>query len=520
MSSPSSPSRLSVPVAALIGLLSVAAALGAGHLAAGLVSPAASPFLAVGGAAIDLTPTWLKDFAVRTFGTYDKLVLLLGMAAVLGLVGVLAGLLSRRSRLPGLVLIAVLGVVGGIAVLSRPTVGHLDVLAPLAAVLAGAGAFALLHRRGRPGAAPGLAARDREAAAGVSRRRLLAGSAVVAAGAGIAGAGGQLLAGRQDVAASRRAIGRIVPDVPAPPIPAGADFVADGSPSFITPNQDFYRVDINLVLPQLRAEDWRLRIHGMVGRELILDWADLVSRRLVERTVTMTCVSNEIGGPYISTTNFTGVLLADILEEAGVRPGADQLLTTSVDGWTCGTPTADVADPRRKAMLVVGMNGEPLPVEHGFPVRMLVPGLYGFVSGTKWITDLELTTFDARQAYWLQRGWAREAPIKTMSRIDNPGSFGRVGPGTPLAGVAWAQTRGIAKVEVRVDGGDWQLAELSTEVGPDTWRMWRLPVRLRPGPHRAQVRATDKLGYTQTEDRAAPIPDGATGWHSVQFTVE
>ncbi|MBV8541555.1 MAG: molybdopterin-dependent oxidoreductase [Pseudonocardiales bacterium] len=506
--------RLSLAVAALVGLLSMAAGLATGHLVGGFISPTASPFLAVGGSAIDLTPLWLKDFAVRTFGSDDKVVLLSGMAVVIGLAGVVAGLLSRRSRTPGLVLILVLGVVAGIAVLCRPTAGPLDVLAPLAALLAGAGVFATLHRLGRLSRQPAAGG-----ATEVSRRRLLVGSAAVAAGAAVAATGGQLLTGRGAVEASRQTLGRIVPTVPAPPIPRGADFAADGSPSFITPNRDFYRVDVNLVLPQLRAEDWRLRIHGMVDREVTLTWSDLTSRSLVERPVTMTCVSNELGGPYISTSHFTGVLLADILHEVGVRRGADQVFTTSVDGWTCGTPTATLTDPGRQAMLVIGMNREPLPIEHGFPVRMLVPGLYGFVSGTKWITDMELTTFDARRAYWLQRGWGQRAPIKTMSRIDSPRPFARVSPDTPITGVAWAQTRGIESVEVRLDHGEWRPAELSTEVNVDTWRMFRLRGRWAPGAHVVEVRATDRTGYTQTVDRVAPIPDGASGWDSARFTV-
>ncbi|MDQ3761665.1 MAG: molybdopterin-dependent oxidoreductase [Actinomycetota bacterium] len=507
-------SRLTVAVAALVGLLSTAAGLAAGHLVGKLISPTASPFLAVGGSAIDLTPSWLKDFAIRTFGSYDKVVLLLSMAVVIGLIGVVAGLLSRHSRTPGLVLIAMLGAVATVAVLSRPTAGPLDVLAPLTGLIASVGTFVALHRLGRlsqPLTGDGTA--------GVSRRTLLAGSVGVAAGAGVAAAGGQLLTGRGGIEVSRQTVGRIVPTVPAPPIPPGADFAADGSPTFITPNRDFYRVDVNLTLPQIRAEDWRLRIHGMVDRELTLNWTDLTLRQLIERTVTLTCVSNEIGGPYISTANFTGVLLADILDEAGVQRGADQAFTTSVDGWTCGTPTVTLTDPARQAMLVIGMNGEPLPIEHGFPVRMIVPGLYGFVSGTKWITDMELTTFDAQRAYWLQRGWAQRAPIKTMSRIDSPGAFERISRDTPITGIAWAQTRGIEKVEVRIDHGEWRPAELSTEVNVDTWRMFRLRGRWEPGAHVAEVRATDKTGYTQTTDRAAPIPDGATGWHSVQFTV-
>ncbi|MGH3938134.1 MAG: molybdopterin-dependent oxidoreductase [Pseudonocardiaceae bacterium] len=529
MSPPPASSRLSAPVAALVGLLAVFAAVGVGHLVGELVSPNASPFPAVGADVVDLTPYRITEFATSTLAPYHKLVLGIGMAVVIGLFGMIAGLLSRRSAMPGLLLIFVLGLLGAVAVLFEfdptsvtrdPITDAFDLFATLAGVLAGWGAFLFLRRLGGLGRNVEGDAREGTGAAAVPRRGLLVGSAAVAVGAVTAGTGGVLLAGRRDVEASRRAIGPIRPDVPAPPIPAGADFTADGSPRFITPNSEFYRVDtVLLTVPQLRAEDWRLRIHGMVDRELNLDWADLTSRRLVERTVTMTCVSNEIGGPYISTANFTGVLLADLLAEAGVQKGADQVFTTSIDGWTCGSPTSDVADPGRQAMLAIGMNSEPLPPEHGFPVRMLVPGLYGFVSATKWIVDLELTTFDAEQAYWLQRDWGRLAPIKTMSRIDSPGSFGQVSPDTPLIGIAWAQTKGIEKVEVRIDQGPWQVAELATEVNLDTWRMWRLTTRLQPGSHVAQVRATDKTGYTQTEDRAAPIPDGASGWHRVAFTV-
>jgi DMSO/TMAO reductase YedYZ molybdopterin-dependent catalytic subunit len=512
---PDPPVGLTFPVAALIGLLSTAAGLATGHLVGGLISASASPFLAVGSSAIDLTPTWLKEFAVRSFGSYDKFVLLSGMAVVIGLLGIAAGLLSRRSRVPGLVLIVALGALACAAVLSRPTAGSSDVLAPLIALIVSAGTFVALHRVGQLSELP-----TGDGGAGLPRRRLLAGSVAVATGAGIAAVGGQLLAGRSGVEASRKAVGRTLPVVAAPPLPSGADFAVDGSPTFITSNRDFYRVDVNLALPRLRAEDWRLRIHGMVNREITLNWRDLTSRKLIERPVTMTCVSNEVGGPYISTANFTGVLIADILTEAGIQRGAEQAFTTSVDGWTCGTPIATLTDPGRQAMLVIGMNGEPLPVEHGFPVRMIVPGLYGFVSGTKWITDMELTTFDARRAYWLQRGWGQRAPIKTMSRIDSPGPFERVSPDTPITGIAWAQTRGIDKVEVRIDHGEWRPAELSTEVNVDTWRMFRLRGRWTSGAHVAEVRATDRTGYTQTADRAAPIPDGATGWHSVQFTVQ
>ncbi|MFD5827143.1 molybdopterin-dependent oxidoreductase [Lentzea sp. NPDC060358] len=488
----------------LVGLVSVAAALAAGHLVAGLVSPLASPFLAVGNTAIDLTPHPVKDFAVRTFGENDKLVLLAGMAVVLAALGVVAGLLSRRSPWPGTVLAGVLGVVGIAAVLARPTTTGWSVVAPIASLVVGVAAFRWLWARS-PAEVPG-------------RRKFLISTAAIAAGAGVAAVGGQLLAGRVDVEASRRGI-TLRPGQKAPEIPFGADFSREGTPTFLTPNSKFYRVDTALSVPRMRAEDWRLRVHGMVDNELVLTYDDLLRRPLVEKTITLVCVSNEVGGPYISTSNFIGVDLADLLREAGVKNGADQLATRSVDGWTCGTPVASIMAPGSNAMLALGMNGEPLPLERGFPVRMVVPGLYGYVSATKWLVDAELTTFDAFDPYWAQRGWGKKAPVKVMSRIDRPKAFERVPAGKfVVAGIAWAQHIGIDRVEVRVDGGPWQEATLATEVNVDTWRMWRIELDLAQGNHTVECRATDRTGLTQTSDRAAPVPDGATGWHSMVFT--
>ncbi|MGI9063428.1 MAG: molybdopterin-dependent oxidoreductase [Pseudonocardiaceae bacterium] len=518
MSSSSSTTRVPWPIAALIGLLAVAAALAVGHLVAGLTTPTASPFFAVGNGAIDLTPTPVKNFAVSTFGNNDKVVLLLSMAVVIGIVAVIGGLLSRRSARPGLVLVTVLGIVGAVAVVVRPTFGPLDLVAPVVSLVVGLAVFLLLYRLAtRPAVA------DAGADSGVSRRGVLVGSAAVAVGAGLAGYGGMALTGTGNVEAARRRLGRITPDEAAPPLPSGADFVDAGTPTFITPNSEFYRVDINLQLPQLTPEEWQLRIHGMVDREVTLNWEDLMRMPSVERTVTQVCVSNELGGPYISTTNYTGVLLRDVLADVGVQQGADQVFTTSVDGFTIGTPTETVMAPDRDAMLVYAMNREPLPIEHGFPVRMFVPGLYGFVSATKWIVDMELTTFDAEVAYWRQepRNWATRAPIKTMSRIDSPGSFERLpADEVVIAGIAWAPTIGIEQVEISIDGGEWLPTGLSTEVNLDTWRMWRIAVRgLPPGLRNVQVRATDKSGFTQPSERVMPIPDGATGWHTVRFSV-
>ncbi|GAA1280343.1 molybdopterin-dependent oxidoreductase [Saccharothrix xinjiangensis] len=487
--------------AALTGLLGVAAALAAGHLVAALVGPPASPFLAVGNTAIDFTPSWLKDFAIRTFGTYDKLVLLVGMAVVLAVAAAVAGLLSRRSATPGTVLAVVLGLLGVAAVLHRPDVGRLGVLAPVASLVAGVAVFRWLHA-------------SSEAPAEGRRAFLVASGAAV-----VAGLGGQLLGNRVDVEGSRRAVGDLTPARPAPALPEGVDFAAEGTPSFITPNSDFYRVDVALSVPRVRAEDWALRVHGLVDRELTLRYADLSRRDLVERTITMTCVSNEVGGPYVSTARFVGVPLRDVLLEAGVREGADQLFSTSADGWTAGTPVDVVMEADRGALIALGMNGEPLPLEHGFPARLVVPGLYGYVSATKWVVDLELTTFAAKRAYWLERGWAERAPIKVMSRIDSPEGLATVSGRVVVAGVAWAQPTGVAKVEVRVDGGPWRTAQLAAEVNGSTWRMWRVELDLAPGGHTVESRATDRSGSTQPQARLAPVPDGATGWHSIFFTV-
>jgi DMSO/TMAO reductase YedYZ molybdopterin-dependent catalytic subunit len=437
--------------------------------------------------------------------------------------------------MPGTVLVVALGAVAVAAVLSRPDVGQLGVLAPLASILTGVGVFRWLHRVARAGTDDTATATDDTATAtddtragsydAPNRRRFLVSAVAVAAGAGAAGAGGALLGNSVDVEASRRAVARLTPQVAAPGIPAGADFVQAGTPTFVTANRDFYRIDTALVVPRLRAQDWRLRVHGMVERELVLSYDDLRAGRLVEKTITLTCVSNEVGGPYISTSTFVGVPLRDVLNMAGVKPGADQLVSRSVDSFSAGTPVEVVLEPNRDALLALGMNGEPLPAEHGFPVRMVVPGLYGYVSATKWLVDLELSTFAAFDPYWVRRGWARKAPIKTESRIDRPSPSAEVprdkfaAGKVVVAGVAWAQHTGVDRVEVRADGGSWQQAELATEVNLDTWRMWRTELDLPAGRHTVECRATDRSGYTQTGGQAPPVPDGATGWHSVSFTV-
>jgi DMSO/TMAO reductase YedYZ molybdopterin-dependent catalytic subunit len=504
------------PIAGAIGLLAVGMALAVGDLVAALVAPPSSPFLAVGNQFIRLTPEPLKEFATSTFGVHDKQVLLASMAVVIALVSVLSGLLSRRTPVPGLTLVVVLGLVGATCAAAAPTftVGYL--VAPVAALVAGAATFAGLHR---------LAGRD--AATGPApdvdpgpRRRLLLGLGAALAGAGVAGFLGRHLAATAGAEASREAVGALPSPAGAPVVPPpAADFAASGTPTWLTPNDQFYRIDTALQVPQVSTSDFSLRIHGMVDREITLNYQQLRSRALIEAPITMACVSNDVGGNLISNAVFLGVPLRALLAEAGVKAGANQIASTSVDGFTTGTPVAACTDGRN-AMLALGMNGQPLPVEHGFPVRMVVPGLYGYVSGCKWIAEMELTTFDAFQPYWEQRGWGQQAPIKTQSRIDVPQTQAAVTAGrVTVAGTAWAQHRGIARVEVRTDSGPWQTTELAADASIDTWRMWRTVLDLAPGDHTLEVRATDATGATQPQTPSLTIPDGATGWHTVTVTA-
>ncbi|WP_033291076.1 molybdopterin-dependent oxidoreductase [Amycolatopsis jejuensis] len=504
--------RLSLGLATAISLVALVTALGVGHLVAGFVGYSASPFVAVADFVIAHSPHPVVVWAEQTLGTADKTVLKIGIAVVLLGFAVLAGQVSRARPLPGQVLVVVVGAFGIFAVYERTDVGQLALLAPVLALAASLLVFSWLHRRALPA--------ETELRQGFSRRQVLQRGAGIAAGAGVAAVVGELVSSSGSAAGSRASVGPLVAARKAPPLPADADFQKLGSPPFITPNANFYRIDTAFVVPQVRAEDWQLKIHGMVDREVSFSYADIRNRPLVERVVTLTCVSNEVGGDLISTANFIGVDLVDLLSAAGVRPGAQQMYATSVDGFTCGTPSSVALDPARGAMLAIGMNGEPLPVEHGFPARIVIPGLYGYVSATKWVTDLEFTTWDARQAYWLQRGWAEQAPIKTESRIDVPRTSASVPAGrVRVAGTAWAQHVGIAKVEVRVDQGPWQQATLSAEVNKDTWRMWWAEVPVPVGSHTVSVRATDQSGYTQTDHPADPVPDGATGWHKVPFTA-
>lgn len=515
--------------AALSGLIAGFTALCVAELVAAAVRPEAGPVTAVGGAVIDRTPPAVKDFAVRNFGTDDKLVLQLGILVLLALFAMAVGVLALRHRRSGAAAVLVFGVVGAVAAAGRPEGRPADALPSVVGALVAAGVLYLLAGRLTPATGPSPAAEETDGGAqGAFDRR---GFVIAATAAAAASAGAGLLGRRfqvselAGVSASRGEIALPAPASPAPAVPGGADLGIRGLSSFVTPNKDFYRVDTALVVPRVDADRWRLRIHGRgVAQPVTLRFQDLLRRELVERDITLTCVSNQVGGPYVGTARWIGVRLADLLGEAGVKPPseggpADQIVARSVDGMTIGTPVEAAMDGR-DALLAVGMNGEPLPFDHGFPVRMVVPGLYGYVSACKWIRDIELTTFDAYDAYWVERDWSREAPIKTQSRIDTPRPFASPRAGTvPVAGVAWAQHRGIARVEVRVDGGAWHTARLAAEAGRDTWRQWVWEWPATTGHHTLEVRATDRSGVTQTDERVGTVPDGATGRHSVVVDV-
>ncbi|MFF4321159.1 molybdopterin-dependent oxidoreductase [Streptomyces sp. NPDC001568] len=510
---------------AVSGLLAGYTALAVAELVASLIRPQAGPVTVVGGAAIDRTPAAVKDFAIRTFGENDKVVLQLGILAVLGLLGIVLGIVSLRYRRAGAAGVLLFGVIGAAAALSRPdTQGVADALPSMVGALAGAAVLYLLAGKlTSSSSAPGTQPTE----GGWSRRGFLTAASVTAVAATGAGALGRTLIGRsgQGASASRAAVKLPAPASAATALPSGVQLKVEGISAFTTANKDFYRVDTALVVPKVDADTWRLRIRGKgVTRPRTYTFQELLDRPLIERDITLTCVSNEVGGPYIGHARWLGVRLDDLLKECGVVPPsrggkADQLVARSVDGMTLGSPVEDVMDGR-DAILAVGMNGEPLPFDHGFPVRMLVPGLYGYVSACKWIKEIELTTFDSYDPYWVKRKWARKAPIKTQARIDTPKPFGRpTGEVVTVAGVAWAQHRGIDRVEVRIDDGPWQTADLAPQANKDTWRQWSFPWKPTPGGHNLTVRATDGTGQVQTEERKRTIPDGASGWHSVFVTT-
>jgi DMSO/TMAO reductase YedYZ molybdopterin-dependent catalytic subunit len=511
-------------VGALVGLLSAAVAVGAGEVAAAFLRPAASPVIVVGNRFILLTPESLKRWAIRNFGTNDKSVLLTGIYVGIAIFAVVVGVLAVRRLAYGLVGLAALGGVGSYAALSTNAHRTSDIVPVIVATVAAALVMVALLRAWDVGAAGEPESADpADSEVGLHRRRFLQGSAAAAGLAAIAGFGGRAVQhARFDVSAARAKVRLPAPvQAASPPAPVAKvanspDLGKSGVP-WDTPNSTFYRIDTALEPPQVDPKDWSLRIHGMVDHEVTLSYADLLARPLIERWITLCCVSNEVGGQLIGNARFLGARLADVLRSAGVHNTADQLLMTSVDGMTIGAPTEVVMDGR-DALIAVGMNGVPLPVAHGFPARIVVPGLYGYVSACKWVVDIEATTFDARKPYWVRGGWAARTDIKLQSRIDTPHNGGRVDVGrtVAVAGIAWDQHVGVSRVEVQVDDGPWSAARLAPVPSTDTWRQWVLPwTPAKAGPHTLRVRAVDAAGTVQPSAHQDVYPSGATGLHTI-----
>jgi DMSO/TMAO reductase YedYZ molybdopterin-dependent catalytic subunit len=493
------------------------AALATAELVAGVVD-GVSPVVSVGDAVIDRVPAVVEELAIDVFGAADKAALIVGILVLLVLLaGAVGRLAVQRPALAGAA-VAALGLVGVLA--ARDDGTPLSFLRDAAPSAAGAAVAVGMLRWGRRWPEGPIDDDVAVEAPVLARRHFLGFVAAVGATAAGVGAVGRVLQRSAGAAASRAAV--VLPRAARPlrAVPAGADLGVEGVAPFVTPNRDFYRIDTALLVPQVRTEGWTLRVHGMVEHELELTFDELLTRELVEADVTLACVSNEVGGDLIGNARWLGVRLDELLREAGVRRGATQVVPRSSDGFAAGFPT-EVALDGREALVAVGMNGEPLPLRHGFPARLVVPGLYGYVSATKWLTEIELTTWDAFDSYWVRRGWAKEAPIKTQSRIDTPRSGASLPPDrVAVAGVAWAQGRGVDAVEVRVDDGPWRPARLAGAVGDDTWRQWVYEWDAETGDHTLAVRTTDGAGETQPEERVPPIPDGATGWHTIEVSVD
>lgn len=503
--------------AAASGAVAAGAAVVVGELLAGLLSPSLSPLTAVGGAVIDAVPPGVKDLVISLFGTADKAVLLSGMLLVIAAVGALAGILEQRRRLAGAAVIAAFGLIGLAAVLTRTQMTPAAAVVPLAAALAGALLLGLLIRRLHEGLPAGVTgARKTDTGRRTFLQVLATGAAATAVGGVVAAVWRGAAAG---ISTAREQLHLPAAASEAPAIPAGAEVGLAGMQPLVTPNRDFYRIDTALIVPSIDPASWVLRVTGMVEQEVELTLAELLAKPLIERHVTIACVSNEVGGDLIGNARWLGWPVRELLALARPQPGADMVLSQSSDGWTAGTPLEALTDDR-DAILAVGMNGEPLPLEHGFPVRMIVPGLYGYVSATKWLTELRVTRFAADEGYWTPRGWSDHGPIKTSSRIDVPRTGRPVGAGRVMfGGVAWAQHTGIGKVELRVNRGPWQVAGLAPGISRDTWYQWQLGIGLTPGQYEVQVRATDLNGQPQAEDSRPPAPDGATGFHTIRVDV-
>ena len=503
--------------AALAGAVAAGVALGVSELVTGIAGEGPSLVSAIGTEFIDRFAGSLKDLAVSLFGTNDKTALVVGIVIVSILLGALLGIVAARRFWIGAVGFALFGVVGAWAYTRDPfgSVG-VGITAAVIAVAAGVATLGLLLRAAAPSVA---VAAPSSATTGTPRRTFIVGAAALGAGAAASAALGRRLRSSEVAESARRTV-----TIPRPEsgqaVPTRQPFTVSGLSPYVTPNDDFYRIDTALIAPTIDVDSWQLSVSGMVDHPFSIGYAELLSLDSDERAVTLQCVSNEVGGTLVGNAVWQGVPLEVLLDRAGVQDGATQLVGRSIDRWTAGFPTELVRDGR-VAIVAYAMNGQPLPVTHGFPARLIVAGLYGYVSATKWLSEIELTTWEGFDGYWISRGWAKEGPIKTASRIDVPRSGATVPVGrTAVAGVAWAPTRGIERVELQVDDNEWQECRLGDVASNNTWVQWVHEWDATPGDHVLTVRATDGDGQTQTSEIQPPIPDGATGWHSRRVRVD
>ena len=523
---PASPAPMSPVRGAIAGVAAAAIALAIGEFVAGVLAPTPSPVTAVANRVIDNSPQWLDRLGKDLFGTNQKTALIVGTVVISLLIAAGLGVLSRRRAAPGVLGIIGFGAIGlyAIAVDSQASPVAAAVIAPLA-TLAGVVSLAWLLEMASTtpatplpttttiasSSAPQPARRSflgwLGAAGALTAFSTLAGRAIRANSSAESARDAVELVGTEagDAAASELALANATPVAETP-----------GITPIVVPNDDFYRIDTALLVPQVNPDNWQLTIGGMVDRPRTYSFEELVERATMVEPVTLSCVSNEVGGGLVGNAIWQGVPLTDLLDDVGVQQGATQIASRSVDGWTCGFPT-DLAYDGRIAMVAIAMNDEALPIEHGFPARLVVSGLYGYVSATKWLTEISLTRLEDFDGYWIPRGWSKDGPVKTQSRIDTPRNGRSVDAGTEvaIAGVAWAPATGIRKVEVQVDDGPWMEAELGASLGIHAWRQWRVVWTPTEGEHRIRVRATDESGETQTEERSRVDPDGATGWHTI-----
>jgi DMSO/TMAO reductase YedYZ molybdopterin-dependent catalytic subunit len=496
--------------------VAVGSALGINQLLAGLSSAVPSLVVSIGDAIVDHTPLSIVRASVQVSGTNDKPALLIGIVVTALLIGGVLGVLAASRRWIGAAGFIVFGVLGAWAGSREPLAT--DIGAVAAAIVAGATGIAVLFWL--LAAADAAVTSDDEEAYAKDRRRFIAGAVAIGMFAAVSALVGRVLGASSIVEAARSEVALASGAGTAETVTAGLSTTEyPGLSPLYTPNDIFYRIDTALTTPQVDPAGWRLRFTGMVDNPYELTFDELLALPMVEQTITLCCVSNEVGGDLVGNARWLGVPLQDLLDQAGVQPGATQVVGRSVDDFTVGFPTA-VLDGGRPALVAVGMNGEPLPADHGFPARLVVSGLYGYVSATKWLTEVEMTTLEAFDAYWIPRGWAKEAPVKTQSRIDTPRDKRSIAAATvAIAGVAWAQSRDIEKVEVQVDDLPWVEARLGERVSEHAWRQWVHPWDAEPGTHRVRVRATDGTGETQTEQVHKPRPDGATGYHTITVEV-